>query len=65
MVTGSGIGEDCAIVNFGEDKCVLSTDPITGSASNIGKLAVNINCNDIASAGVEPLGIHDNNFSTA
>lgn len=57
VITGSGIGEDCAIVNFGEEKCVLSTDPITGAAANIGKLAVNINCNDIASAGVEPLGI--------
>ena len=53
----SGIGEDCSIINFGDYDCVISTDPITGSYNNIGKLAVHINCNDIASCGVEPIGI--------
>lgn len=55
--TGGGIGEDCSIVSFGEYDCVLSTDPITGAAENAGKLAVNINCNDVASSAAEPLGI--------
>jgi hydrogenase expression/formation protein HypE len=53
----SGIGEDCSVINFGDYECVVSTDPITGADKNIGKLAVNINCNDIASCGVEPVGI--------
>ncbi len=53
----SGIGEDCSVINFGEYECVVSTDPITGADKNIGRLAVNINCNDIASCGVEPVGI--------
>lgn len=53
----NGIGEDCAVIDFEKSKCVISTDPITGAAENIGKLAVNINCNDIASCGVEPLGL--------
>ncbi|MEK6263603.1 MAG: AIR synthase family protein [Clostridium sp.] len=53
----SGIGEDCSVIDFGEYECVVSTDPITGADKNIGKLAVNINCNDIASCGVEPMGI--------
>ncbi|MBV4426025.1 AIR synthase family protein [Clostridium tyrobutyricum] len=53
----SGIGEDCSVVNFGDKECVLSTDPITGADKNSGKLAVNINCNDIASCGIEPVGI--------
>ncbi|PRR70993.1 AIR synthase family protein [Clostridium thermopalmarium] len=53
----SGIGEDCCVINFGEYECVMSTDPITGAEGNIGKLAVHINSNDIASCGVEPLGI--------
>ena len=53
----SGIGEDCSIINFGDYDCVVSTDPITGSHNNIGKLAVHINCNDIASCGVEPIGL--------
>lgn len=53
----SGIGEDCSVVNFGDKECILSTDPITGADKNSGKLAVNINCNDIASCGIEPIGI--------
>lgn len=54
---GGGVGEDCAVVNFGDYECVISTDPITAATNNIGRLAVNINCNDIASSGVEPLAI--------
>ncbi len=52
-----GVGEDCAAIDFGEYACVLSTDPITAAASEIGKLAVHINCNDIASAGVKPMAL--------
>lgn len=52
-----GIGRDCAVVDYGEQLCVLSTDPITGTATNIGKLVVHITCNDIAADGVAPLGI--------
>lgn len=52
-----GIGEDCAVVDFGDYECVMSTDPITGAVEDIGKLAINITMNDIASNGVEPLGI--------
>lgn len=51
------VGEDCSIIEFGDYDCVISTDPITGAGENIGKLAVNINCNDIASSGIEPVGI--------
>lgn len=52
-----GIGEDCAVIDFGEYVCVMSTDPITGAIKDIGSLAVHISCNDIASGGVEPLGV--------
>lgn len=52
-----GVGEDCAVVDFGDYACVLSTDPITGTASEVGRLAVHISCNDVASNGVEPLGL--------
>ncbi len=56
--TGPGIGEDCATMAVGEDEeIVLSTDPITGTASDIGELAVTISVNDLASAGAEPIGI--------
>lgn len=51
------IGEDCSVIKFGELECVVSTDPITGSENGSGKLAVHVNCNDIASCGAEPIGI--------
>lgn len=53
----NGIGEDCAVVNYGDYECVISTDPVTGATENIGRIAVHINCNDIASCGVEPVGL--------
>jgi hydrogenase maturation factor len=52
-----GIGEDCCAIGFGDEICVLSSDPITGAVNEVGKLAVHISCNDIASCGVEPLGL--------
>ena len=57
VIVGPGIGEDCAVLDFGEYECVLSTDPITASASQIGFLAVHISCNDVASNGIEPIAI--------
>ncbi|GAA0078132.1 AIR synthase family protein [Clostridium sp. CTA-5] len=51
------VGEDCSIIDFGEYEAIFSTDPITGANKDIGKLAVHINCNDIASSGGEPIGI--------
>ena len=57
VITRPGVGEDCAVVDFGAYECVMSTDPITGAVGEIGRLAVHISCNDIASNGVEPLGI--------
>lgn len=57
VIQRPGIGEDCAVVDFGEYDCVLSTDPITASVDAIGKLSINITLNDIASNGVQPIGI--------
>ncbi len=51
------VGEDCAVIRVGDHAVVLSTDPITGTANAVGKLAVNINLNDIASNGVAPMGL--------
>ncbi|MBR3786434.1 MAG: AIR synthase family protein [Firmicutes bacterium] len=55
--TRAGVGEDCAVIDYGEYECVISTDPITASVNDIGRLAIHISCNDIASNGIEPLGI--------
>lgn len=57
IMVRAGVGEDCAVVDFGEFACVISTDPITGANNKVGRLAVHIACNDIASNGVEPLGL--------
>lgn len=51
------IGSDCAAIEVGDNIVYLSTDPITGSNSGLGKLAININCNDIATEGIPPIGI--------
>ena len=42
--TRAGIGEDCAVVDFGQYECVVSTDPITAAVSDIGRLAIHISC---------------------
>jgi len=57
VIVGSGIGEDCSIIDFKGDLCVISSDPITATANNMGKLAVYVSCNDIASKGIRPFGI--------
>jgi len=57
VLVHSGIGEDCSILSAGEDAIVLSTDPITGTAKDIGKLAFHVTANDIASSGAELIGM--------
>ncbi len=57
VLVRAGIGEDNAIVDFGENVCVMSTDPITGATKDIGNLAIHISCNDVASSGAEPIGV--------
>lgn len=52
-----GIGEDCAVLEAGEQLLVLSCDPITGASKEVGRLAVHVSCNDIASCGVRPIGL--------
>lgn len=57
VIIRNDVGEDCSVIDFGECEGIFSTDPITGAAENIGKLAVHINCNDIASSGGEPVAL--------
>lgn len=51
------LGEDCAAVDFGQELCVISSDPITGTDNEIGTIAVHVSCNDIAASGAEPVGL--------
>ena len=58
VLVGAAVGEDCAAVELAADEMfVVSTDPITGTAQDIGKLAILITTNDLASAGAEPVGV--------
>jgi hydrogenase expression/formation protein HypE len=57
VLLGSGTGIDSSIINLGGDLVVVTTDPITAAGNNIGRLCINICCNDIAAAGGEPVAI--------
>lgn len=57
VLVHAGVGKDCAVIDFGEYGCVLSSDPITGAVNNIGSLAIHISCNDVAASGAEPIGV--------
>jgi hydrogenase maturation factor len=54
LILGPGIGEDGSLIRVGESVIVAATDPITGSVEDIGRLAVHINANDVATFGVKP-----------
>lgn len=54
VILGSSVGEDAALVSLGKNVLVLTTDPVTGTASDIGWLAVHINANDVACRGARP-----------
>ena len=57
VIVRPGIGEDCAVLSTEGNHAVMSTDPITASVKDIGRIAIHITCNDIASNGVRPVGI--------
>lgn len=58
VLLGAGVGEDCAALKLKADEIfVLSTDPITGTAQDIGRLAIHITINDLVSSGAEPVGV--------
>ena len=54
VIIGSRIGDDAAVIDFGEKYLIAKTDPITFVSDNIGWYCVNINANDIAVMGGEP-----------
>ena len=54
VILGSSIGEDAALISFGGKVLVFTTDPVTGTASDIGWLSVHINANDVACRGARP-----------
>lgn len=57
VLVHAGLGEDSAVVDFGEYVCALSVDPVTGADKGAGWLAVHVSCNDVASNGTRPVGV--------
>lgn len=58
ILQGAGVGEDCAAMMLEADEMfVVSTDPITGTTQDIGRMAMLVTLNDLASAGAEPVGV--------
>jgi len=54
VLVGPSIGEDSAVIKFGDKYLVLHVDPITGAVESIGWLSVHISCNDISVSGARP-----------
>jgi len=54
VILGSRIGEDAALISYRGKVLVFTTDPVTGTASDIGWLSVHINANDVACRGARP-----------
>ena len=57
VLVHAGLGEDCAVIDFGDEVCLISSDPITGAVEGMGELAVHISCNDLAANGGIPVGV--------
>ena len=54
VVLGPKIGEDAAVIDFGDRFLIVKTDPITFATEEIGWYAVHINANDVATTGARP-----------
>lgn len=55
VTLGPRAGVDGAVIEVENKSVIVSMDPITGAVERIGWLAVNVNANDIATFGVEPM----------
>jgi len=54
VLLGPHIGEDAALIDYGDKILVAKTDPITFASDLIGWYAVQVNANDVACAGARP-----------
>ena len=54
VLIGPRFGEDCAVIDVGEQYLVVKTDPVTFTAEDVGWYAVHINANDVATMGARP-----------
>jgi hydrogenase maturation factor len=52
---GPRFGEDCAVIDLGEQYLITKTDPVTFTAEDVGWYAVHVNANDVATMGARPV----------
>ncbi len=58
VISGAGVGTDCAVLTFGEGyDTVISTTPVTAPTEDISTYAIPMSLNNIAAAGAEPIGV--------
>jgi len=57
VLVRAAVGEDCAVLAFGDETVVVTTDPITGAGVELGWYAVFVATNDLAAAGAEPVAL--------
>ncbi|MBR3487421.1 MAG: AIR synthase family protein [Clostridia bacterium] len=57
VVCAPSVGVDCTAVELKNGLAVLSCDPITAAETGVGRLTVNVSCNDAAASGAEPIGL--------
>ncbi len=54
VIVGPQLGEDAAVIKFGDNYLVATSDPITFATEDIGWYVVCVNSNDIAAMGAVP-----------
>jgi hydrogenase maturation factor len=54
VIVGPRVGEDAAVLDFGDRYLVAKSDPITFATDEIGWYVVHVNANDIATMGATP-----------
>ena len=54
VLLGPRLGEDAALIDYGERVLVAKTDPITFATDLIGWYVVQVNANDVACTGAQP-----------
>jgi hydrogenase expression/formation protein HypE len=52
---GPGVGRDAAVIELADRCLVVKTDPVTFASDEIGWYAVQVNANDVACLGAQPL----------
>ena len=54
VLLGPKVGEDAALIDFGDTVLVVKSDPVTFATDLIGWYAVQVNANDVACMGARP-----------